>query len=37
MNNIHKMEMSGMGIRVAPPEYVILKKLEYYEDIYQAV
>jgi hypothetical protein len=32
MNNIQKIEMSGMVINVAPPEYVILKKLEYYKE-----
>ena len=37
MNNIQKMEMSGMVIRVASPGYAILKKPEYYEDIYQPV
>ncbi len=32
MNNIRKIEMSGMVICVAPPEYVIIKKLEYYKE-----
>ncbi len=32
MNNIQKIELSGKVICVAPPEYVIIKKLEYYKE-----
>jgi len=32
MDNIQRIEMSGTVICVAPPEYVILKKLEYYRE-----
>jgi hypothetical protein len=32
MNNIQNVEMAGLLIHVAPPEYVILKKLEYYKE-----
>jgi hypothetical protein len=32
MNNIQRIEMSGMAICVAPPEYAIIKKLEYYKE-----
>jgi hypothetical protein len=32
MNNIQKIDMSGMVMNVAPPEYVIIKKLEYFKE-----
>ena len=32
LSNVHQIDVAGERVRLAPPEYVIIRKLEYFRD-----